>query len=212
MVGSISMWLKRDSMKYVAKPQLVFEVPWKWVRLRRKLFFSTISNQRTSQFSTHRHTKYLITLAWQTIIVYESFSCLALARWKYLRKPASIRAPSMKNCYMSPGDKKKNRKRCTFLSSKKHEHKTKQTIKIEYLLLTCGSGCQWPIGGCGAIGAPSSINEQFSIGTFAICVDMILPVSCARVIVDRIILSNGSCKARSRSPVNAACFRPNSVK
>lgn len=78
--------------------------------------------------------------------------------------------------------------------------------------LTCGSGCQWPIGGCGAIGAPSSMSEQFSMGIFAICVDMILPVSWARVMVDRIILSKGIFSNFKRSPVHAACLRPISVR
>lgn len=41
-----------------------------------------------------------MTLAWQTTNVYESCSCLASERWKCLRKPASMRAPSWKNCYI----------------------------------------------------------------------------------------------------------------
>jgi len=38
--------------------------------------------------------EYLITLAWQTRISKESSFWLASARWKYLRKAASILAPS----------------------------------------------------------------------------------------------------------------------
>lgn len=78
--------------------------------------------------------------------------------------------------------------------------------------LTDGSGCQWPIGGCGAIGAPSSINEQFSIGMLAIWVEIIFPVSCARVIVDRTITSSGNFNCFNRSPVKPACLRPTSVR
>lgn len=59
-----------------------------------------------------------------------------------------------------------------------------------YECFTDGSGRQWPIGGCGGIGAPSSSNEQCSMGTLSILVEIILPVSCALVIVDLIILSH----------------------
>lgn len=89
---------------------------------------------------------------------------------------------------------------------------TKHTQNRQESMLTCGSGCQWPTAGCGAIGAPSSMSEQFSIGKLATCVEMILPVSCARVIVDRTILSSGIFNSFKRSPVYPACLRPTSVR
>ena len=39
-----------------------------------------------------------MTLAWQTIISCDSFSCLQEARWMNWRKPASMRDPSSRNC------------------------------------------------------------------------------------------------------------------
>lgn len=74
------------------------------------------------------------------------------------------------------------------------------------------SGRQWPIGGSGGIGAPSSSREQCSTGTSANECEMIFPVSCARAIVDRCILVQGMFSAFKRTPVKSACFRPISVR
>lgn len=76
-------------------------------------------------------------------------------------------------------------------------------------ILTEGSGAQWPIAGWGCIGAPSSISEQFSIGIFiASSVEIILPVSWALVIVDRIILSHLISRTFNRWPVKLAWVLP----
>lgn len=71
---------------------------------------------------------------------------------------------------------------------------------------TDGSGRQWPIGGSGAIGAPSSIREQCSmVGIDSSLPEISLPVSWARVIVDLTILSQLMSSVLRRSPVNSAC-------
>lgn len=74
---------------------------------------------------------------------------------------------------------------------------------------TDGSGRQWPMGGSGGIGAPSSIIEQCSmLGIDSILVEIILPVSWARNIVDFTIKSQGNSSDFNRAPVNSACWRP----
>lgn len=161
-----------------------------------------LGNHRTKTAHwTYLHTKYRITLAWQTISVYESFSWLASARWKYLRNAASMRAPSWKNCY----------NHMKTMWKRWHQPISTQNgfFGMWNICLTAGSGRQWPIGGSGAMGAPSSIIEQCSmIGMPSTLVEMILPVSWARVIVDLIIRSHGISSAFKRSPVNSACCRP----
>lgn len=57
--------------------------------------------------------------------------------------------------------------------------------------LTHGSGRKCPTGGSGAIGAPSSIIEQLLTFADGNELEIILPVSRARVMVDQIISVQG---------------------
>lgn len=93
MGGCSAMWSMRDSMRCAATPREAIEERCK------AMGAIQVQSMEEKIWKTYRQTKYRMTFAWQTITVYESFSWSASARWKYLRKPASILAPSWKNCY-----------------------------------------------------------------------------------------------------------------
>lgn len=92
------------------------------------------------------------------------------------------------------------------------KYKEKMLLHIVY---TAGSGRQWPIGGSGGTGAPSSIIESCWIFRFSISgkhFKMIFPVSWALVIVEMKTVSMGILRSFKRSPVSLAWWRPVSVK